>query len=893
MNKNIFKKVACGLSFSLLLLSAASVSYAENNVTILKNGLRVLVVEDSRFPLASVRLYVHAGGAYEESDKAGMSHLLEHMVFRGTKKRPDGALAEEIEHVGGDFNAYTSSDETVYYTNLPSSEWKRGVDIVADMAFNPIIDPKIMEEEKEVIYAEMSQRRESPEMRIYEDSIALALENTSYEHGVLGTVETVASITAKDINNYMDKLYNPQNMLLVVVGDVKRSEVIKEAEKYFGSKKNEQNLVFPSALELPLFEGAKLQIEENNTSKILLNITFPTPSVFDESTRNLDLFSLIFGGLDTSLLDKKFKTDTNLVNSIGSYNIAYNGVSLFTISVDLEAENVKKFWKEFVKTLAELSMEQFTEEQLETVKFLYETSFQRRKSTIESYAQLVGDSEFSSPGEFSLANYLNSVEQVSLESIQESIDAWINPSNMAINVLAPKDVIESGSLPNFLEIVKNEWQVADEKMATSSMQKLDKSLLPENVKVLEETEERIVLEYAKGSTVILLPDNTMPFFTAKLKYDGGNSLLQLDEQGLSYAMSTILTEATEKMDQEEFSEYLLKRAIGLSASSTRESFELSLDAPTQFEKEAFAQLADIINKPAFDKNDWKRIKTDLLTTVRDRDENPQSLLFTEFMPLLYAGNAYSYKSLGTAETVEAMNLSDVKKLWKEQKNQAWVLTVAGDFDADSVIEFANKLKVNDNEIQLLEAPTLNAFQTKKLELPQTHQAYVLQMFRAVPYTHEDEAALELLESILGDMSGILFTEVRDKKGLAYSVSPFLINTSEVGVLAFYASTDLKNEDKILPAFEEVVLDLQNKPLPKDIIEAAKVKIEAQYIKGKQSLESRASEATTNKFLGRSFDYQEKMIEEIKKVDAKAIQAVAKKYLNPENSSVLIVTSEKE
>ena len=132
----------------------------------LPNGLTVFVKEDNRFPLVSLRLYVHAGSTYERPEQAGISHLLEHMVFKGTKKYPKGAAAAAVEKSGGSLNAGTSFDYTVYYTDMTREHWKTGLDALTDMAFHPTLDSADLEAEKEVVIAELKRGEDSPGKRL-------------------------------------------------------------------------------------------------------------------------------------------------------------------------------------------------------------------------------------------------------------------------------------------------------------------------------------------------------------------------------------------------------------------------------------------------------------------------------------------------------------------------------------------------------------------------------------------------------------------------------------------------------------------------------------------------------------------------------------------------------
>ena len=157
----------------------------QEQVVRLSNGLSVLVLKDTRFPLVSTRLYVGAGSTYERPEEAGISHVLEHMVFKGTTTRPKNAISQEVEAAGGYLNAATSYDYTVYITDMPDRHWKLGMDVVRDMAFNPTLDPAELESEKDVIVAELKRGEDDPGSRLFKNLLSRALQGTAYEHPVL------------------------------------------------------------------------------------------------------------------------------------------------------------------------------------------------------------------------------------------------------------------------------------------------------------------------------------------------------------------------------------------------------------------------------------------------------------------------------------------------------------------------------------------------------------------------------------------------------------------------------------------------------------------------------------------------------------------------------------
>ena len=195
-------------------------------LTRLPNGLTVYILKDTRFPLVCTRLYVRTGSANEEPRHAGISHVLEHMVFKGTEHRPKGQVAREVEALGGYLNAATSFDKTWYLTDMPAAHWRTGMDVVKDMAFQARLDPKELEAEKNVVISELQRGEDSPMRKLYENLQVAGLKNTPYGRPIIGYVDTIKAITAQDLRDYVKRWYQPQNMMLLVAGDIEPDAVL-------------------------------------------------------------------------------------------------------------------------------------------------------------------------------------------------------------------------------------------------------------------------------------------------------------------------------------------------------------------------------------------------------------------------------------------------------------------------------------------------------------------------------------------------------------------------------------------------------------------------------------------------------------------------------------------
>jgi zinc protease len=192
----------------------------------LENGLTVLVKEMPGTRVATVQIWVKTGSVYENADEAGITHFIEHMIFKGTETRGPGELAGAIESVGGRINAYTSYEYTVYHATLSAVHWDMAFELLAEAVMHSIFDPLELEREKKVVLEEVSMRYDRPNITLFHELMATAYTKHPYRLPVIGNVESINSFSRDKIMEYIRKHYYPQNLTVVVAGDVKGREVI-------------------------------------------------------------------------------------------------------------------------------------------------------------------------------------------------------------------------------------------------------------------------------------------------------------------------------------------------------------------------------------------------------------------------------------------------------------------------------------------------------------------------------------------------------------------------------------------------------------------------------------------------------------------------------------------
>ncbi|HKI81599.1 MAG TPA: pitrilysin family protein, partial [Pseudodesulfovibrio sp.] len=413
---------------------------AAPHIVKLKNGLTVLIKEDDRFPLVNVRLYVHAGSAYETPDIAGISHLLEHMVFKGTDKRGPGETARQIESVGGNLNAATSFDYTVYYVEVPETQWKLGMDVVTDMAFHQTIDPKELESEKKVVLEELERGEDAPTSKLFKTLQSRVWKDTSYEWPIIGSRETVSGITRPQIKQYIANHYQPQSMLLAVVGKVDPDKILAEANELVGSLVNTRSFTPPAPL--PISEagdGPSVVKLTGKWNKVYMGAAFPIPYGTSAEIPGLEMLCQLLGGDDTSRLYRTFKYDKQLVDDISVSPLSLERGGMLYVHAVLDADKVDEFWTELNQEMASFDPANFTDREIERARLNLENSLFLAKETLSGLAGKLGYFQFLDNGEQAEKNYLFALSQVNRDEMGRLFDEYIRPDRLTLAVLTPED----------------------------------------------------------------------------------------------------------------------------------------------------------------------------------------------------------------------------------------------------------------------------------------------------------------------------------------------------------------------------------------------------------------------------------------------------------------------
>ena len=309
--------------------------------TTLSNGLRVVIIEDHSAPVVALSVWVRTGSADETDAESGMAHVFEHMLFKGTERRAVGEIASTVEAAGGNINAFTTFDMTVYHITMASRDSDVGIDVLADAVLHSTFDPDELKKEEEVVLEEIRRGEDSPSRVLFHAIFKNAYTRHPYGRPVIGTAESVKSFTREQLLNFHRRWYVPNNMTFVAVGDLDADATVTQIREGFRDAKSRSDLAHPREPE-PTEPRPEAEIVRRDFNKPQLGIAYPITAFSNPDTPNLDLLAQILGGGESSRLYRNVKDRQRLVHAIDASAYTPHDPGLFFIDASLEGERIEE-----------------------------------------------------------------------------------------------------------------------------------------------------------------------------------------------------------------------------------------------------------------------------------------------------------------------------------------------------------------------------------------------------------------------------------------------------------------------------------------------------------------------------------------------------------------------
>src|SRR3954470_1582420 len=412
----------------------------------LPNGLTLLVEENHAAPVVAIQVWVRVGSADERADEAGLAHLHEHMLFKGTARRGPGEIARTVEACGGEINAWTSFDQTVYHVVLASRFFAEGMDVLADAVTSAAFDPEELQREIEVVCEEIKRSQDSPTRKLSRELFASAFTRHPYGKPVIGTEESVRSFTREGILRFYRRWYKPQNAVLVVVGDVREEQALELAQRHFvwpeGPFEPSPRRPAEARREQPAARLKREALKEG-----YLSIAWPSPPMVHDDVAALDAMSIVLGHGEASRLHRALKRDRLLCTEVQASCYTPVDPGLTIVGLTLQPATAREAVREALAQTYRLRSEEVTPEELSLACRLLESDAVYQRETVQGQARKLGFYQSSAGGVEFEQRYLEQVARLTPAQLREAAERWIDPAAAVLAALLPEhDTSSQGEL---------------------------------------------------------------------------------------------------------------------------------------------------------------------------------------------------------------------------------------------------------------------------------------------------------------------------------------------------------------------------------------------------------------------------------------------------------------
>ena len=431
--------ILLSLFLSLLFTTISEAGLKENVFeTVLPNGLKVILLENHKAPLVTFQVWYRVGSRNEAWGKTGLSHMLEHMMFKGTERVGPEEFSRTIQENGGNDNAFTSYDYTAYFENLNADRVQVSIDLESDRMQNLLLREQDFRTERMVVMEERRLRTDdNPQAVLTEQVMATAFEMHPYHWPIIGWMEDIARFTLEDLRAYYKTYYNPINAILVVVGDFKKEELLPKIEKAFGSypkgvaPAQEKDIDPPQIGERRLFVKREAQLPS-------LVMGYHVVNLREQDSYVLELIATLLSGGKSSRLYQSLVREKRLVLSADAdHSLTSRDPSLFTLSAELlPGKEVAEVEKAFDQEVERLQKEPVGKQELEKAKNQLEASFIFAQDSLFYQAMLLARHEIAISWK-TIDDYLPSIRKVSPEDIQRVAKKYLTPDNRTVGILIP------------------------------------------------------------------------------------------------------------------------------------------------------------------------------------------------------------------------------------------------------------------------------------------------------------------------------------------------------------------------------------------------------------------------------------------------------------------------
>lgn len=830
------------------------------SVTTLDNGLTVILREDRSAPVVSAQAWAQTGSVHEGRWLgAGLSHVLEHMLFKGTATRPPGQIDREVQDAGGYMNAYTSFDRTVYHIDAPNTGTRVAVDVLCDIMQHATLPEGELVKELDVIRREMDMGHDDPGRRAGRRLFETAYTRSPYRFTVIGYRDIFDTLKREDIVGYYRERYAPNNVFFLVVGDIVAAHVLAQIKEAWA--KTPSRAIPPMVLpEEPTQAAAREVIEEAPIELGHFHFSWHIPDVRHADIPALDVLATLLGNGRSSRLFQNVREKKALAHSADAWTYNPGLPGLFGMSGVVDAEKFTAARDAMLAEVERMKAKPVSKAELSKAVKQFTAGTLATRKTMAGQAQDLGGNWLAASDLNFSQRFLAAVRRLKPADLQRVARTYLTPENRTLYALLPE-----GTAPKTTASIE-----------VSSRSDIEKFTLP------------------NGLRLLVKEDHRLPFACFRAGLRGGVLAETAANSGASSLLAKLMMKGTKTRTAEQLATeiesvggsldtYSGNNSLGVTAEVLREDFALGLEL-----------LTEVLLRPSFPKAELEREREIQLGNLRhQRDELLQSC-FKLMKRTLFGDTGYGLDSLGTEATVKAMQVADLAALHQQLVTpDNCVLAIYGAVDTKRVVAevkraFA-KWKSGAQPSATPQTPDPRSQTRRASDTRDKKQAVLAIGFPGTTMHHDDRYALDLIQEACSDMGSRLFTRIREKLGLAYYVGAQHMAGLVPGYFAFYCGTAPEKAalvERELMAEAEL---LRTEGLTEEELKRAKAKIIGQKKISRQDLGGQAMLHALDELYGLGYAHHEQDDVHYEAVTLAQVKAVAARYFLPKASAVAVIS----
>ncbi len=823
----------------------------------LSNGLTVIVAEQHSAPVASVQAWCQTGSIHEgEWLGAGLTHLLEHVLFNGTERRSSKQISDEIHGSGGYVNAYTSFDRTVFWVDCPAAAVRQSIDILGDMLFRSLVESGPLEKEMDIIRREFDMGLDDPERILSYLIFGTAFQVHPCRYPVIGIRGVFDQLAHADVLRYYRRRYLPNNLFLVVVGDVDPDRIRSDAEELLGFAKRGplEPVILP---EEPPQLGRRETTQKFEAELAYFNLGWHVPGVSHDDMAALDAASVVLGGGASSRLYQQLREKEGLVYGVGAYAYTPSFPGLLTVSGQCPKEVADLVPNRIVECVNDRRRRQFSDEEIGKAKRIITVNAIEQFQTVKGLASDLGLNWLYARNLDFSRHYLERLQTVTAAEVEQVVSRYLVDSNLTVAVLRP----ENGS-----------------------------SRTPAAKKKTEEPQLRVL---RNGASVVLIPDRRLPMTYASAVFRGGSLYEAPGNNGIHRLLTQAMPKGTKTRSAEQIAEEIEGIGGMLFVESGFSTMRAAVSSLSADFSDAFGTMMDVVTNPVFPIESTERERESQIAAIRSEKAQPHVIARNLLRAEIYGDHPYGLNPLGREETVLQIRHADL--IQRHQACFTWpraVFGFCGDFETDRILEMLEQGTEGALEESALSRPATTVKGDAKSRLVISHegrhQAVIYVGYLACTIGSPDRISLEILDEAAGDSSSRFFIKIREELGLAYSVGSSLFLGVAPGVFSLHAATAPEKVERVRQILMSELEALCKHGLEPEEFERAKTRTLSQLAFQLQNMDAYAHSVALNELYGLGYDYVHRRRKQIESLTIDSVIDAARKYLMDKPAITVIV-----